>query len=188
VRTAGEDGGRCWNEVKGRQWTSRLLTSSIPFSSGMATNPATIRQRKVTAAVTPTPALIHAAADSPAPSPPPSFYSIILKMLYVLPFFYVAYYLATYQWFPRPPLPDSYAVCSAWGSQPQIHTLDANNTVAECVVVSHGRVVHTGTLESVRRGYGDDSAQDGGIGVWITRLKRGQMLIPGLCVPSALWT
>ncbi|KAI5474325.1 protein of heat shock protein Hsp70 family [Pseudohyphozyma bogoriensis] len=67
---------------------------------------------------------------------------------------------------------------------PQIYTMDANDTRAECVVVKNGLVAATGTLKEIREEWGDldtlgSVGKGGETGVKIYYLKRGQALLPG---------
>ncbi|KAK4053623.1 hypothetical protein OIO90_003862 [Microbotryomycetes sp. JL221] len=85
---------------------------------------------------------------------------------------------------PRP-LPSRYAVCSRRRQQQIITSFGSahgdKETRTECIVVEQGKVVSTGTLDEVRRQFGDEDTR-GRVtgGVKIFYLKKGQTLIPGL--------
>ena len=78
------------------------------------------------------------------------------------------------------PLPTSFAVCSHSSGPPQIYTVDANFSLAECVVVDQGKIKDVGSLGKVRKVWGDVDMRGSSSGIKIVFLKAGQMLTPGL--------
>lgn len=63
--------------------------------------------------------------------------------------------------------------------------MDENNTRVQCLVVVEGKVAGTGTVAEVREQWGDLDTfgkVHKGRGVKVIYLKRGQTVLPGLCV------
>ncbi|SDA05261.1 BZ3501_MvSof-1269-A2-R1_Chr12-1g03245 [Microbotryum saponariae] len=76
-------------------------------------------------------------------------------------------------------LPKTYAICSYRNSS-QVYTFDANESKRGCVVVRNGKIVDTGDLAHVRQVYGDEQMVGKDSGIKVYRLRKGQMLLPGL--------
>ena len=85
-------------------------------------------------------------------------------------------------------LPDVYAVCSRKNTHSAIYTADASSPTVDCIVVHHDRIADRGTLEDVRRVWGDKMLQGPPVsknplapksGIVIKFLKEGQALYPG---------
>ncbi|KAL5523809.1 hypothetical protein ACEPAG_7982 [Sanghuangporus baumii] len=53
-------------------------------------------------------------------------------------------------------LPSTYALCSA--TRPAIYTVDSGNTVTQCLLVRGSRILHTGSLDEVRRFWDSNSS------------------------------
>lgn len=81
------------------------------------------------------------------------------------------------------PLPKRYAICSPKYRE-QILTLDANDSRKQCLVIEHGVISYTGSLEDVRDTYGDldtrGKLHNGQQGIKIVFLRKGDYLMPGL--------
>jgi hypothetical protein len=88
------------------------------------------------------------------------------------------------------PLPSTFAICSA-RNRTQIITMDSASSRVQCVVVDKGLVAGRGTLAEVREEWGDvdtkgkvHSGKGGGIKILF--LRKGEALLPGLCVKLPL--
>lgn len=89
-----------------------------------------------------------------------------------------------------PPLPSRYAICSHVKSGPSIYTVDSNNTIIECLVISKGLIIDRGSIEDVRTNWGDSEmrgtehtglkSEKGEEGIKIIRIKPNQSILPGL--------
>ncbi|KAL5528400.1 hypothetical protein ACEPAF_7536 [Sanghuangporus sanghuang] len=53
-------------------------------------------------------------------------------------------------------LPSTYALCSA--TRPAIYTADSGNTVSQCLLVRGSRILHTGSLDEVKRFWDSNSS------------------------------
>ncbi|SCV72959.1 BQ2448_6884 [Microbotryum intermedium] len=80
---------------------------------------------------------------------------------------------------PTQHLPKFYAVCS-YRNTSQVYTFDANDSKRGCVIVRNGKIVDTDNLQHVREVYGDEQMVGKDRGIKVFRLRKGQMLLPGL--------
>ncbi|GAA5923365.1 hypothetical protein JCM3775_007516 [Rhodotorula graminis] len=131
-----------------------------------------------------------AAPSSPSTSRPtsstPSRPSRLRILLFAAPLLGLWYLVFARRLGPRG-LPQHYAVCSPRDGR-QVVTMDESRGGAhlrtQCVVVKAGTVVGTGTLDEVRRDWGDVEMAGKGVGrgggLRIYFLKKGETLLPGL--------
>ncbi|KDE05903.1 hypothetical protein MVLG_03716 [Microbotryum lychnidis-dioicae p1A1 Lamole] len=80
---------------------------------------------------------------------------------------------------PTQHLPKTYAICSYRNSS-QVYTFDANDSKKGCVVVRNGKIIDTGDLAHIKEVYGDEQMVGKDSGIKVYRLRKGQMLLPGL--------
>lgn len=115
--------------------------------------------------------------ERPGPAPRASIKRLRM-LLFVFPLLF-GWYTIIYRRNLTQPLPSTYAVCSHRNVS-QIYTIDAKDSRAECLVVRDGLVADVGSLEDVRRDWGDVEMTGSGRGLKIRFLRKGEMMLPGM--------
>ncbi|KAK7039112.1 hypothetical protein VNI00_010297 [Paramarasmius palmivorus] len=82
--------------------------------------------------------------------------------------------------YPTLPAKDAYILCSPPGNR-SIHTVDAYNTILECIFVQNSRIIATGSLDEVQREWHSSSKTfPFRVNVAVKHLPPHSVVIPGL--------
>lgn len=177
---SGVELGESREEREGGQEPTERLPPSLPSTTNVsAPLSSAMRQRKAPASGAPRPAAASAAQGGKRSSPALPVFTRLRILLLSLPLL-LGWYIIFQRRSTARPLPTSFAICSHHSGPPQIHTMDASNSLASCVVVDHGKIKDVGSLEKVRKVWGDVDMRGSSSGIKIAYLKKGQMLTPGL--------
>ena len=108
-----------------------------------------------------------------------------LRLLALLAVLLIAFYALINRSHEVRELPSSYAICSKRGRQ-QLRTLDAADTLAECMIVRDGIIADMGSLRDLRSRWRDKDTVGGPGSIKFHFLCNAEETIfPGLCAHAA---